>query len=155
MLATWRDEGFSCPTARLNSAFLGYTIQGIIPRPILHSDAFKCFECWNPSCSIRGLTPGQEQAQAPVEVAHVAGLDCVGFGVARLADALGRQPLLVLLQLRLVCGRHKLVLVAKQVVLCGPLLQQPGSSTRQTSEVRNPDRMYYGGRSLLQPLGQR
>ncbi len=64
------------------------------------------------SCSVN-MNTATLQGCAPVEVAHVAGLDNVGLCIARFADALGGQPLLVLLQLLLVRGRDKFVLVAK------------------------------------------
>ena len=61
----------------------------------------------------------------PVEVAHVATLGDIVLLLLRLPDGLLCQPLLVLLQLLLVCRRHKLLLVAKQVVLHLSLLRQP------------------------------
>lgn len=66
-----------------------------------------------------------ERGRAPVEVAHMAGLEGIRLRVARLADALSSQPLLIFFELGLVRRRHKLVLVAKQVVLRRSLLQQP------------------------------
>ncbi len=69
-------------------------------------------------------------------------------------DGLLLQPLLVLLQLLLVSRRHKLVLVAEQVVLCLPLAQQPAASRVEGYSGQSFKRTSFQNSPLIDGFGR-